>query len=238
MATLSVHRPVASCKTARLKPSLVRLPQATGKNLLHEQASKAGVLARRFYIGRMKTFSMLFTAVLMAASVTAHAQDAALEERVNKLNGYVQDLLSAQDAQRKQIDGLKQEIQDLREKIGKSSPDSATQEDLRNLAAKLQEVDQKREADRELILKEIEALGKTAKQRPSAAAAAPTASTTPVNDKGYEYEIRSGDTLSAVVAAYREQGIKVSLDDVLKANPGLEPTKMKVGQKVFIPAPQ
>jgi hypothetical protein len=55
--------------------------------------------------------------------------------------------------------------------------------------------------------------------------------------KGYEYVIQSGDTLSSVLAEYKKQGVKVSVDDVHKATPGLKPTSMKVGQKVFIPAP-
>lgn len=209
---------------------------------------KAGVLPRRFYIGRMKTISLLFVAALIAVSFPARAQDAALEERVNKLNGYVQDLLAAQEAQRKQIDALAQEVQSLRDKIGQSNPNTATQDDLRKLAEKLQEVDRKREADRDLILKEIEALGKsTSKQKPVTLKPIPAGNTTTsdaaagksaANEKGYEYEVKAGDTLSAIVAEYREQGIKVTVDQILKANPGLKATTMKVGQKIFIPAPQ
>jgi len=30
----------------------------------------------------------------------------------------------------------------------------------------------------------------------------------------------------------------VTTDDILKANPGLKAEKLKVGQKIFIPAPQ
>ena len=170
------------------------------------------------------------------ASVQARSQDAALEERVNKLNGYVQDLLAAQDAQRKQIEALSRDIESLREKIGQSNPNYASQEDLRSLAEKLQEIDRKREADRELILKEIEALGKTARKKSRASAADTPTTSGAANEKGYEYTIQAGDTLSAIVAAYKAQGIKVTVDQILKANPGLKPTSMPVGQKVFIPA--
>jgi LysM repeat protein len=54
-------------------------------------------------------------------------------------------------------------------------------------------------------------------------------------EKGYEYTVQSGDTLSAIVQAYRDQGVKVTVDDVLKANPSLKPSSMRVGQKIFIP---
>ena len=55
---------------------------------------------------------------------------------------------------------------------------------------------------------------------------------------GYDYTVQKGDTLLAIAKAYREQGVKVSTDEILKANPGLDPKTMKVGQKIFIPAPQ
>jgi LysM repeat protein len=187
----------------------------------------------------MKRFLWVMTAALTMTSAAVRAQDAALEERVGKLTGYVQDLLAAQDAQRKQIEALSKEIDSLREKMNQSNPDVATQDDLRKLAEKLREVDEKRKDDVALISKEIESLGKAA--RTSKPAPRPDVSDTPPkpagNDKGYEYEVKTGDTLSAIVSAYRDQGIKITVDQILKANPGLKATNMKVGQKLFIPAP-
>ena len=55
--------------------------------------------------------------------------------------------------------------------------------------------------------------------------------------KGYDYTIQRGDTLLAIAKAYREQGIKVTTDQILKANPGLDPKSLIVGKKIFIPAP-
>jgi len=49
--------------------------------------------------------------------------------------------------------------------------------------------------------------------------------------------VARGDTLSTIVEAYREQNIKVTLDSILKANPGLKPERLQVGQKIIIPAP-
>ncbi len=62
------------------------------------------------------------------------------------------------------------------------------------------------------------------------------ASTT--SDKGFEYVIKSGDTLEAIVQAYREKNIKVTVSQIVNANPGLKPERLRVGQKIFIPAPQ
>ena len=58
------------------------------------------------------------------------------------------------------------------------------------------------------------------------------------SDKGFEHTVKSGDTLSGIIAAYREQNIKVNKEQIMAANPGLVPEKMRLGQKIWIPAPQ
>jgi LysM repeat protein len=183
----------------------------------------------------------IFFAVLAAsllAFVPARAQDAALEERVNKINGYLQDLQATTEAQRKRMDDMAREIDSLREQLNKPN-NAVTSDDLRKLAEQLQEIDRKRAADKELILGEIEKLAKTgaAKPKPKPVDADPTPTVAP-NSKGYEYVVQTGDTISAIAKAYRDQGIKVTSDQILAANPGLKATNMKVGQKLFIPAPQ
>jgi len=191
----------------------------------------------------MKQISILIAVLTLCTASGLRAQDAATEERLRKLNGYVEELLADKARQQKQIADLSREIESLREQVSKPSGNYATQDDLRELAKKVQEVDRKRMEDDDKIVKQIEELGKTVLKPPGGGRVKPTP--TPENtgtggataDKGYEYEIQSGDTLSVVVQAYREKGIKVSVDQILKANPGLVPEKMKVGQKIFIPAP-
>ena len=41
-----------------------------------------------------------------------------------------------------------------------------------------------------------------------------------------------------IIAAYKEKGIKITVDQILKANPGLKADKLRVGQKIWIPSPQ
>lgn len=41
----------------------------------------------------------------------------------------------------------------------------------------------------------------------------------------------------AIAKPDQDQGIKVTWDQILKANPGLEPKSLFVGRKIFIPAP-
>ena len=173
---------------------------------------------------------------------TARAQDAATEERLNKLNGLVQDLVEDKANMKKQLDVLAKEVQALREQNSNASG-AANAEDLKRLAEQVKEIDRKREADKDLILKEIDKLGKAI----GAAARARQTATPPKTDsgsgassgaeKGYEYVVQSGDTLSAIAAAYKDQGVKVTPDDILKANPGLKANSLTVGKKIFIPAP-
>jgi LysM repeat protein len=172
------------------------------------------------------------------------AQDAATEERLNKLNGLVQDLLEDKAHQRKQIESLSREVQSLREQVSKPAGNYATADDLRMLARKVQEIDQKRIEDNERIVKKIEKLGETLASPPLGKKSKPKSDpgdnpgaggVTP--EKGFEHTVASGDTLSTIAQAYKEKGIKVTVDQILKVNPGLVPEKMKVGQKIFIPGP-
>ena len=52
------------------------------------------------------------------------------------------------------------------------------------------------------------------------------------------YTVQDGNTLAEIVKAYRDKGVKVTVQQVLDANPGLKATNMKVGQKIFIPKPK
>src|ERR1035441_1809919 len=104
-------------------------------------------------------------------------------------------MLEAQAQQGRRIDALEKEINELRDKV--NTPvvnDSASRGDLKKLAEQVQEIDRKRSDDRDLILKEIEKLGKAAAIAPvtthkttSAPKSPEDAGTTAVPLKGYEY---------------------------------------------------
>ena len=177
------------------------------------------------------------------------AQDAAMEERVGKLNGYVQDLQEENAGLKRKIAGLEKEIQSLREQASQPNASYASQEDLRKLAEKLQEVDRKRVEDNERIAKQIENLGKTlsgnrnrrnsSQSRPDEPPRNNSSGGAPAAGKGFEHVVASGDTLSTIAQAYsKETGFKITVDQILKANPGLVAEKLKVGQTIFIPKPE
>jgi hypothetical protein len=60
----------------------------------------------------------------------------------------------------------------------------------------------------------------------------------PMAGGGHEYIVHKGDTISRIISALEEMGIQVSLEDLLRANPGLAEGKLKVGQKLLIPVPE
>jgi LysM repeat protein len=186
---------------------------------------------------------LLWLLVFTFAVGLVHAQDAGTQQQIDQLRGQLQDLIEAQSLQAKRLAVLEKEITELRDKS--SGGAGASQEDLQKLADQVQEIDKKRQEDRALILKEIEKLGKIGSGSGSGRKP-PVVSTTTVENptatgggpqKGYEYKIAPGDTFSIIAKAYSDQGIKVTAMQIQKANPGVDPKNLKVGQKIFIPAP-
>lgn len=190
------------------------------------------------YCNCMNRLLVLLVVGMVLCGTVVHGQDPAVEERLNKLQGQIENLIEAQSEQRQQLAKLARELSALSARQVDSQTQFATRDELRLLAEKIQELDREREADKELILKEIEKLGKTlaGSSRPARPAAVDTMQLSP-DQKGYEYVVQHGDTLSAIAEAYRQKNIKVTVEQILAANPGLDPKRLKVGQKIFIPAP-
>ena len=193
----------------------------------------------------MRKISFWFLVFTLAVG-GVRGQDAATQQQMDKLSGQIRDLTDTVEVQRKRIDALEKDLSELRDKVNAPAVnDSASRDDLKKLAEQVQEIDQKRADDRELILKNIEKLGKAGggdvapshprKPTPKPDDTTPPTPTTPQN--GYEYVVKSGDTLGLIAKAYREQGVKVTTAQILKANPGLDANKLYVGKKIFIPDP-
>jgi hypothetical protein len=65
----------------------------------------------------------------------------------------------------------------------------------------------------------------------------PEDSPPPKPQKGYYHVVESGETLTMICAAYRDQGVAVSISQVRKANGLTRNSVLKVGQRLFIPKP-
>jgi LysM repeat protein len=200
----------------------------------------------------MKTIFRWFClfAVITAMATRAHAQDAATQQQLDQLSGQIQTIQETLTQQDKRITDLESKISALTDKVNQpGGNDYASADDLKKLAEQVQEIDKKRQEDNEKILATLEKLGKGGAIEPPHTA--PDISTSPgpntgnstpnaggQQQNGYYYTIAPGNTLSAIVKAYRAQGIKVSVKQILDANPGLSANNLIVGKKIFIPAPQ
>ena len=186
-------------------------------------------------------FICAFTASL------APAQDAATQQLIDEINGRIQNLSEMQAAQGKKIADLEKQISDLSDKLNQPAVNnSASADDIKKLTRAIQEVDKKRQDDNDQIMKELEKLGKgggvstTSHKAPSISTpASADNSTAKPGDKqnGYWQVVGSHDTVNAIAKAYQDKGIKVTTEQILAANPGLNPGKLKVGQKIWIPDP-
>ncbi len=173
----------------------------------------------------------------------AAADRAAAEERYRILQSSIDDLVSSQREFRRRLDAVSEALQKVSREVN-AKPDNSrvvTREEFEKLVESVREIDRKREADRRQILEQIEDLGKSLQEmlkRP--AVVPPTAKSQPRgNQEGVEYVVEAGNTLSSIIsahnAAFKEKGRKTSLQLILDANPGLKPTTMQVGRKLFIP---
>lgn len=190
---------------------------------------------------------------------SSQGQATAVElEEMRRLAGQVEDLREANAASMRKIAQLQSQVESLRADLRQASErqttklaDFATREELRELAKKMQEVDQKREADKHLILEELKKLGQTL-ATPAPAPTTPRPRNRPVEipDKpqeakeltGYPHVVQSGESLSQIVAAYnaafKEKGKKtITLEMVKRANPKININNIYVGQEILIPEP-
>ncbi len=197
---------------------------------------------------------LLFIFIAVFSVSVLRAQESATQQQMDQLNGRIQDLLEGQAAQGKRLDVMAREISELREKVNAPpvNTDSVTHDELRKLAKTVQELADKQQADKELIVENIKQLGKTitdvppvhngkkpgnkkteAKTDPKTEDPAPPSGP----QVGHEYKVQSGDSLGVIVKAFRDKGVKVTTSQVLKANPGLDADKLYVGKVIFIPDP-
>ena len=183
---------------------------------------------------------------LLEAAVIAAQKDA--EERYRRLSADVQAIqetqeliLKRQEETRQRLDKLADEFRALKDDQGRAALNYASREDLRKFVEKLKEVDDKRESDKKLILENIKDLAKLPIAAP-AEVRPPRRSAEPPEEEPFIYEVKPNDNLLAIIAEYNAhfekngQG-KITLAQVVKANPGLNPDLLFAGKKIRIPVP-
>ena len=175
-------------------------------------------------------------------------QDAAAEREEREAN-YKRMLLKMEgieeslQAQSKRITTLVTEIDALRadvDRLKSRNESTATQEGLKRLAEKIEEVDKKRLADSESVTKKLREISKGVTKMVAEPVPAPAVKpkapepTTPPKES-YTYQIKDGDTLVRIVTDLRAQNYKITQKQIMDANPGVNWSRLKIGQTVIIP---
>lgn len=135
-----------------------------------------------------------------------------------------------------EIERLNRTVEALRAAPGGPSLSEvqALQQRVNALEGQLRTLDAARERDRKEIIDSLSSkLTQIANSSRPAAPARPTATgKRAAQQEGYEHVVEAGQTLSAIAAAYN-----VSSKSIIEANNLSNPNNLRVGQKLFIPAP-
>ena len=185
-------------------------------------ARLAALLALPFCTGCLATYSM-------QEQQTAQQEDLAiLQEKLRRIEGRLEGYDLA-------IQQLQQAVEIMRARpAGPSDAEvQALQTRLAALDSQLRTLDSARQRDRQEIVDTLST--KIATLVNAGARSTPRPTTPPrrsATQEGYEHEVAPGETLSAIAAAYN-----VRSKDIMEANNITDPTKLRAGQKLFIPAP-
>jgi LysM repeat protein len=164
---------------------------------------------------------------------TAQQEDIAiLQEKIRRLEGRLEGFDLA-------IQQLQRAVETMRaQPLGPSVADLQTlQTRLSALDGQLRTLDAARQKDRQEIVDTLSSkiatlVSASAGSRNNAARAATSQGKRTANQEGYEHVVASGETLSAIAAAYNAR-----TKDIIDANNITNPAQLRVGQKLFIPAP-
>lgn len=175
-----------------------------------------------------------------------------LEERLQRLTTTVELLEAALAEQERKLNLVIEELQRLREEVASASTRRPWAEDLRQLSDAIAEVDRKRAADNELVLKVLSEL-----KTPAPAPAEPARpqgtkpgraadSTEPsknrpeqAEEKAIEYTMLKNETLSGVVSRFnadaKKQGYQpLTVAQVMEFNKIEDPRRIREGARIWL----
>jgi prefoldin subunit 5 len=196
-------------------------------------------MKRQLFLGTL-IVAFGLAATIAQDNSPAAAQD--VENRFQRLSSRIDDLEVSFQRFQKDLDKLESDIRGLRDQVSRvadNAGNAANQESIKRLADAIEEVDRKRVKHQENVdsaLREMEKLivkggGSGPRSKQPANPPEPHG-----GGKGYDYTVRSGDNPTKIAAALREQkGMKITANQIIAANPGVDWTKLKIGQKIFIP---
>lgn len=160
-----------------------------------------------------------------------------LDERLKRMTGQLEGLQMENQRLGTEIENLRHQM----ESVGQNQS-RLMQGQLEELAKRVRALDEARATDRQALLDEISRkVADLINRRPAGGGSSSggTRTQTPTRrpaggaETGYEHTVQDGETLSAIAQAY---GVKSSA--IQQANNISDPTKIRVGQKLFIPQKQ
>ena len=180
-------------------------------------------------------------------SPVAAAEREEREANFKRMASRVEQLEETLQNQQKRMGVLVEELHSLREVVDRlkaKGESTATQESIKQLAEKIEEVDRKRMADGELVSRKFAGIGKELSSAITPRTVTPPAvkpdKSAPADpnqppEKSFEYKIKDGDTLSRIVTDLRAQGWKVTQKQVMDINPSVNWNRVRIGQTIYIP---
>jgi hypothetical protein len=191
------------------------------------------------------------TATNAALRAAAVAEQQGMDEKFKQVAADIDSLRAANQLLLDKLSALNDDLRLIRAEQARLAAGAVGRDDLRPLAQRIEEVDKKRQEDKDAISEEIkksfarvETLLTNAADvpsRPPVRGASVGAGPSAVAN-GFSYTIKEGDTLEAIVAAYnaefKRKGMKtITLKQAMEVNPGVDWTRLKISQKIVIPRP-
>ena len=188
-----------------------------------------------------------------SGSLLADAARQELDDRIRRQAAEIEDLKALVNSLADGLGTLNKQVTAQNEAMKKFADaykivlvDYARKDDLSGITRSVKEVESNREDDKRLFLNKFEELRKLILDNPPKviqvnSGGGASRSGSREEPRGVEHRVETGETLSAIITAYtnelRKKGSKASITlDLLKqANPSLNPDRIYVGQKIFIP---
>lgn len=179
-----------------------------------------------------------------------------MEEKIKRLRAELDDMKALNNSLNESLATLTRQVKAQNDAMKKFADaykialsDYVRKSELEALAKSLREIERNRKSDQEQVQKKFNELKKIILKNPPKVIQVPA---NPKNNskgrparsdepKGVEHVVGKGQTLTAIIAAYNDElkksgrRARVTLAQVKAANPGMNPDRVTVGQKIFIP---
>lgn len=167
---------------------------------------------------------------LNAQTTPGEIEDARAEQlKILRAADKIDIIESSSEKLRTDVDGLKEQVAKLQD------TNTALQQQISALKSALEKSEDARVKEREVLLTKVGEMIASSKPPPDTKKESAPSPANHDTEHGYNHTVEKGQTLSMIAAAYTEKGVKVTVDDIRKANNLGPKDVIKPGQVLFIP---